>query len=53
MQDLGCLLFLEAMGVRDAAAVGAAYVLLRRGKEVFWIGMGYLVLLWRPKSVQS
>jgi hypothetical protein len=47
VQDLGCLLFLEAMGVKDAAVVGAAYVLLRRGKELFWIAMGYLVLLIR------
>ena len=51
VQDLSALFFLEAMGVRDAAAVGAAYVLLRRGKELFWIGLGYLVLLWRRGPV--
>ncbi|HEX6740060.1 MAG TPA: flippase-like domain-containing protein [Vicinamibacteria bacterium] len=47
VQDLGCLFFLEAMGVQNASAVGAAYVLLRRGKELFWIGIGYVLLAFR------
>jgi glycosyltransferase 2 family protein len=49
VQDFGCLLFLQAMGVRDAPAVGAAYVLLRRGKELFWIAAGYLCLAVRSR----
>jgi hypothetical protein len=53
VQDLSALFFLEAMGVRDAAAVGAAYVLLRRGKELFWIGVGYLILVWGRPAAQS
>jgi glycosyltransferase 2 family protein len=47
VQDLGALLFLDAMGVANASAVGAAYVLLRRGKELFWIAVGYALLAFR------
>jgi uncharacterized protein (TIRG00374 family) len=47
VQDLGCLFFLEAMGVRDASVVGAAYVLLRRGRDLFWVAVGYLVFAFR------
>jgi len=40
-QDLGYLAFIHAFGIPDAANVGAAFVLLKRAKEVFWILFGY------------
>jgi len=44
VQDVGYLAFLRAYGVSDANTVGAAFVLVKRLKELFWIGFGYLVL---------
>lgn len=44
VQDLGYVALLAALGVPDAASVGAAFVLVKRGKELFWILAGYLLL---------
>jgi hypothetical protein len=44
-QDLGYVAFFRALGLKDAASVGAAFVLLKRLKEIVWIGAGWLVLL--------
>jgi uncharacterized membrane protein YbhN (UPF0104 family) len=40
-QDLGYLAVLHALGVPDANAVGAAFLVLKRGRELLWIGLGY------------
>jgi len=45
VQDAGYVLSLKALGVADAATVGAAFVLLKRGKDLFWIAFGFLLLL--------
>lgn len=44
VQDLGYVLCLRALGVPDPATIGAAFVLLKRGKDVFWIATGFLLL---------
>lgn len=51
VQDLGYLAFLKGLGVEQAINVWGAFVLVKRGKEVFWIIIGYLLLArhaWRP-----
>jgi uncharacterized protein (TIRG00374 family) len=44
VQDLGYVLCLKALGVPDPTTVGAAFVLLKRGRDVFWIAAGFLLL---------
>ncbi len=45
VQDLGYVLCLRALAVPDAATVGAAFVLLKRGKDLAFILLGFLLLL--------
>jgi uncharacterized protein (TIRG00374 family) len=44
VQDAGYILCLKALGVPDATTVGAAFVLLKRGKDLFWILLGFLLM---------
>jgi uncharacterized membrane protein YbhN (UPF0104 family) len=44
VQDLGYLAFFTALGIPDALAVGTAFVLLKRTKELLWVGIGYALL---------
>jgi hypothetical protein len=44
VQDLGYVLSLRALGVADPTTVGAAFVLLKRGKDAFWVAAGFLLL---------
>ena len=44
VQDLGYLLSLKALGVPAVTTVGAALVLLKRGKDIFWILAGFAML---------
>ncbi len=44
VQDVGYVLFLKALGVPDATTVGTAFVLLKRGKDLFWILVGFALL---------
>ena len=44
VQDAGYILSLKGLGVADAVTVGAAFVLLKRGKDLFWIAFGFLLL---------
>lgn len=44
VQDAGYVLTLGALGVPDAATVGAAFLLLKRGKDLFWILLGFVLL---------
>jgi glycosyltransferase 2 family protein len=39
--DLGYLAVLQALGVADATAVGAAFLVLKRGRELLWVAVGY------------
>jgi hypothetical protein len=53
IQDLGYLTFLKALGLPGAASVSAAFVVLKRAKEILWIGFGYgllLILRWAPRA---
>jgi uncharacterized membrane protein YbhN (UPF0104 family) len=45
VQDAGYAAFLAALGVPNALHVGAAFVVLKRSKEVLWAALGYALLL--------
>lgn len=53
VQDLGYVTFVAALGAPDAANVGAAFVLLKRAKELFWIGVGYTLLGFELKPAKA
>jgi uncharacterized protein (TIRG00374 family) len=44
VQDLGYVAALAALGVPDAASLGAAFVVVKRAKELSWIAVGYALL---------
>ena len=44
VQDAGYILCLKALGVPDATTVGAAFVLLKRGRDLFWILLGFVLM---------
>ncbi len=44
VQDAAYVLSLQALGVPDAVNVGTAVVLLKRGRDVFWVAVGFLLL---------
>ncbi|HEV8549838.1 MAG TPA: lysylphosphatidylglycerol synthase domain-containing protein [Polyangiaceae bacterium] len=44
VQDLGYVSCFTAFGVPEAATLGAAFVLLKRGKELLWVLGGYVLL---------
>jgi uncharacterized membrane protein YbhN (UPF0104 family) len=44
VQDTGYILCLKALGVPDATTAGAAFVLLKRGKDLFWILLGFVLM---------
>jgi hypothetical protein len=44
VQDVGYVSCLAALGVPDALNVGAAFSVLKRGKELFWACVGYTLL---------
>jgi uncharacterized membrane protein YbhN (UPF0104 family) len=44
VQDAGYVLCLRALGVPDATTVGTAFVLLKRGKDLFWVVLGFVLL---------
>jgi hypothetical protein len=46
IQDLGYFAFFSALGIPDAMGVGAAFVVLKRTKELFWVCIGYGLLVW-------
>ena len=51
VQDLGYVAALRALGVPDAVTAGAAFILLKRAKELAWSLVGYATLLVpRPAS---
>jgi uncharacterized protein (TIRG00374 family) len=53
VQDLGYLALLKGFNVPQATNVAAAFVLVKRSKEIFWIIIGYLLLArhaWRPSA---
>jgi len=50
VQDLGYFAVFEALGLPNASALGAAFVVLKRAKEILWILTGYLLLLVARRS---
>jgi glycosyltransferase 2 family protein len=53
VQDAGYVAFLSAFGVPGAATAGAAFVLLKRAKEVFWVLLGFLLLFAGRRRAQA
>jgi hypothetical protein len=49
VQDVGYVLCLKALGVPDATTVGTAFVLLKRGKDLFWILVGFALMAFSPR----
>ena len=45
VQDAGYLVFVKLLGVADPLATSAALTVLKRGKELIWIALGYTLLL--------
>ncbi len=45
VQDVGYVLALRALALPDAVTVGTAFVLLKRGKDLAYILLGFLLLL--------
>jgi hypothetical protein len=52
VQDAAYVLCLRALAVPDATTLGAAFVVIKRGKDLFWIVVGFLLLGFdrRPRS---
>jgi glycosyltransferase 2 family protein len=46
VQDVGYVLCLKALGVPDATTVATAFVVLKRGKDLFWILVGFALMAW-------
>lgn len=44
VQDVGYVLCFRALGIPEATTVGTAFVLLKRGKDLFWILLGFALL---------
>jgi uncharacterized protein (TIRG00374 family) len=44
VQDAGYVLCLRALGIPDATTIGTAFVLLKRGKDLFWVVLGFVLL---------
>jgi uncharacterized membrane protein YbhN (UPF0104 family) len=53
VQDVGYVACLTALGVPDALHAGAAFSVLKRGKELLWATLGYTLLASeaRPQTV--
>jgi hypothetical protein len=50
VQDVGYVAVLQGLGVAHATSVGAAFVLLKRIKEIVYIAAGYLILALSGRS---
>jgi glycosyltransferase 2 family protein len=46
VQDVGYVLSFRALGIPDATTVGTAFVLLKRSKDLFWILVGAVLLVF-------
>ena len=53
VQDAGYVAMFDALSGTRLATLGAAFVLIKRGKEIFWIGTGYALLLFARKQTAS
>jgi uncharacterized membrane protein YbhN (UPF0104 family) len=53
IQDVGYLAFLSALGVPQAETVGAAFLIAKRGKELFWMVVGWIGLLAARRAARA
>jgi uncharacterized membrane protein YbhN (UPF0104 family) len=53
VQDLGYVAAFSALGLPEAASLGAAFVLVKRTKELAWIALGYALLAGGAKPRES
>jgi len=53
IQDAGYALFLQALGVPEATATGAAFAVLKRSKELAYAVLGYGLLALDLRAVRS
>ena len=52
-QDVGYVAFLKAFGVADPLAVGSAFILLKRSKELLWAAFGLGLLYHFVRSARA
>ena len=50
IQDLGYVTGLAALGVPEVASLGAAFVLIKRTKELFFVAVGYVLLALETRA---
>jgi uncharacterized membrane protein YbhN (UPF0104 family) len=53
VQDVGYVLCFRALGVPEASTVGTAFVLLKRGKDLFWILLGFPLLATGRRGTEA
>jgi uncharacterized membrane protein YbhN (UPF0104 family) len=53
VQDIGYALFLKALAVPGATTVAVAFVLLKRGKDLFYILLGFALLSARGSGAKA
>ena len=53
VQDVGYLAVLNAYGVPDANAIGPAFVVLKRMKELVFVAFGYALFVQRPQPAAT
>lgn len=53
VQDAGYVAFLQALSVPDPLTTGAAFVLLKRSKEMCWAAVGYGLLALQPRPARQ
>lgn len=51
VQDVGYVAFLRAAGMDDALALGTAFVVIKRTKELVWVGIGLAFLYGQSRRV--
>ena len=49
-QDMGYILVLQAQHTPNAAEIGAAFIILKRTKELIWVVIGYCILPFLVKT---
>ena len=52
-QEMGYYELLKVAGVANPEATAAAFLVVKRAKELFWIALGYLVLLSLPARIRE
>ena len=53
LQDAGWVLYLRWLGLPEAAGVGAAFLLLKRGREAFFMLLGVLLRAWAERGAAA